>query len=185
MDNDRKQRFLALLEPVYPRLSRYALAMTRDRDDAKDLVSESILAALERFDSLRSEAGFAGFLFRIALRTHRHARYRERMKVPFDERALAQLEDGNASPERAGEMAIVLAALDSLPKRMKETVLLYDVADLSLEAIRAVQGGTLSGVKSRLRRGHETLRILLGTEMEFPKRMGKKMLDREEVYAIS
>lgn len=188
MDDAHKVRFLELLEPLYPRLARYALAITRDKDDAKDLVSESVLTALERFDSLRDEEKFAGFIFRIALRTHRTRRYRERMKVPFDNLQAELIQDGNHSPEYAAEKALALAALERLPKKMRETVLLFDVADLTLEAVREIQGGTLSGVKSRLRRGHEMLRSMLGTEYEAGDtvRKAKKILiEREEAYALS
>ncbi len=175
-----------MLEPVYPRLSRYALAITRNREEAKDLVSEAVLIALERFDTIRSEEGFAGFLFRIVLRTHRHRQYRERKRSPFNATKANAIEDPGIAPDRAAEIAVVMAALEQLPLKVKETVLLFDVADLPLEAVREIQGGTLSGVKSRLRRGHETLRRILGIETirlrgAEPKTM---MLECEERYAL-
>jgi RNA polymerase sigma-70 factor (ECF subfamily) len=166
MDTERKERFLELLEPVYPRLSRYALAMTRNREEAKDLVSEAVLVALERFDTIREAEGFAGFLFRIVSRTHKRWHYRERMRSPFSVRLSESISDSGSSPERSAEAALVLRALDQLPEKTKETILLFDVADLSLEEIRRIQGGSLSGVKSRLRRGHETTRRLLGVESD-------------------
>lgn len=44
---------------------------------------------------------------------------------------------------------------------MKETVILFEISGLSLEEIKKIQGGTISGVKSRLKRGRETLEILM------------------------
>jgi RNA polymerase sigma factor (sigma-70 family) len=188
MTAERKKQFLALLEPVYPRLSRYALAITRNREDAKDLVSEAVLIALERFETIRSEEGFAGFLFRIVLRLHRHGTYRERMRSPFDPAEANAIADSGISPERAAEVAIVMDALEQLPLKIKESVLLFDVADLSLEDVRKIQGGTLSGVKSRLRRGHEALRKLLGTKDEMVSLRAtpteKIILKSEEMYAL-
>ena len=169
MDNARKERFLALLEPVYPRLSRYALAMTHNREDAKDLVGEAVLIALERFDSIRSDDGFPGFLYRIVARTYRHWHRRERRNVAMEEVQLETIVDPRAMPDTAAEMAVVMAALDKLPAKMKETILLFDIGDLSLEEIRSIQGGTLSGVKSRLRRGRDMLKQLLGINPEEDK----------------
>ena len=166
MDTERKEKFLALLEPVYPRLSRYALAMTHNREDAKDLVGEAILVALERFDSIRSDDGFPGFLYRIIARTHKRWHRRERRSVGIEEVQLETIVDPRAMPDAAAEMAIVMAALDTLPAKMKETILLFDIGDLSLEEIRNIQGGTLSGVKTRLRRGREMLKSILGIDSE-------------------
>ncbi len=191
MTIERKERFLALLEPVYPRLSRYALAMTRNREEAKDLVSEAVLVALERFDTIRDEAGFAGFLFRIISRTHKRWHYRERMRSPFSEQNALTITDSGAQPDRSAEAAIVIAALDRLPAKTKETILLFDVADLSLEEIREIQGGSLSGVKSRLRRGHESVRRMLGIAPAPERDTTMKredfstiLLERAETYAV-
>lgn len=167
MDISRKVRFLELLEPVYPRLSRYALAMTRDREEARDLVSEAVLVTLERFDTIRDEAGFPGFLFRVVSRTYKRWHYRERLRSPFDTQKISTLEDTTPHPDHAAEVAIVLEALKGLPFRMRETILLYDIADLTLETVRDIQGGSLSGVKSRIRRGHAIVQRRLGVAEPF------------------
>ncbi len=190
MDIERKQRFLKLLEPVYPRLSRYALAMTRNREEAKDLVGEAVLVALERFESIRSEEGFAGFLFRIVSRTHKRWHYRERLRIPINAHAAESIEDAGAPSDRTAEVAIVMATLDRLPPKTKETLLLFDIADLSLEEVRRIQGGSLSGVKSRLTRGHDAVRAMLGivpAAIEQPPESANyttMFLERVETYAV-
>lgn len=190
VEEERKEQFLALLEPVYPRLTRYALAMTRDREEARDLVSEAVLVALEHFDSIRDDAGFPGFLYRVVSRTYKRWHYRERLKLPFDRLAAERMPDASPAPDRAAEIAVVLAALDRIPLRTRETVLLFDVADLSLEAIREIQGGSLSGVKSRLRRGHELLKKSLGTAKAEARHNFKSeapneiLMEATELYAL-
>ncbi len=166
MENAHKERFLALLEPVYPRLLRYALAMTHDLEQARDLVSEAVLVALERFDFNRDESGFPGFLYRIVARTYKRWHRRDQRFTIVESSTLESILDLNAMPDVAAEIAIVMTVVDRLPAKMKETILLFDIADLSLEEIRAIQGGTLSGVKSRLRRGREMLKKMLGIEPE-------------------
>ncbi len=105
---------------------------------------------------------FLHYLIKIASRLHKRGRYRERKRVPFDETLARKIEDTNPLPETAAEIRIVMDALDKLPEKMRETVVLFDISDLSLGEIRHIQGGTLSGVKSRLKRGREQLTRALG-----------------------
>jgi DNA-directed RNA polymerase specialized sigma24 family protein len=52
-DKERQEYFLKLFEPVRENLVRYARAMTRNPENAKDLVSETILAAYQNFHKLK------------------------------------------------------------------------------------------------------------------------------------
>jgi RNA polymerase sigma-70 factor (ECF subfamily) len=54
------------------------------------------------------------------------------------------------------------AALGRLPGTQREAIVLFELAGLSLEDVREVQGGSLSGVKSRIVRGRRRLAELLG-----------------------
>jgi RNA polymerase sigma-70 factor (ECF subfamily) len=149
--------FLDLLEPVYNRLSRYAMAITRDEMDAEDLVSATVLAALERFDVNDVHEQFLHYLIKIASRLHKRGRYRERNRATYDEATALLLRDNSPLPDTSAELRLVMDALNTLPEKMRETVVLFDVSDLSLEEIRKIQGGTLSGVKTRLKRGRERI----------------------------
>ncbi len=44
MHQQKQQRFLELLDREYERLERFALSMTRNREDAKELISETVAA---------------------------------------------------------------------------------------------------------------------------------------------
>jgi DNA-directed RNA polymerase specialized sigma24 family protein len=87
MTQAKHEAFLTLLGPVHNRLWRFALAMTRDYDDAEDLVSETILATYERFHTIRDSEAFTSFLFTVATRIHRHKEWRARSRC---ERASAR-----------------------------------------------------------------------------------------------
>jgi len=148
MTDARQREFLERLEPVYDRLSRYALAVTHDEMDGEDLVSATVLTAYEQFDKYSDEAPFLHFLVKIASRSHKRQRYRERNRVPYDETRATERHDTGPTPETAAEIRLVTEALQTLPGKMRETVVLFFVSDFSLEEIRQVQGGTLSGVKN-------------------------------------
>ena len=181
MRQEAKEEFLRLLEPVYPRLSRYALAVTRNIEEAKDLTSDAVLITLEQFGTMKDTEHFAGFLFKVASRLHKRRRYRNRIWSSYDRSIAESKADPAPQPDQAAEIAVVMAALDLLPPKVKETVVLFDVADLSLEEIRSIQGGTLSGVKSRLKRGRELVQQYLGMndksmEMNFQTMKQKKFV---------
>ncbi|MEO6938828.1 MAG: RNA polymerase sigma factor [Candidatus Kapaibacterium sp.] len=166
MNAERQQEFLELLEPVYQRLWRFSLATTRDHVNAQDLLSETLLEAYERFDSLRDPKAFTSFLFTIATRIERHKTRRARWFGNYDEAAAARMQSVTPSPELAAEIAVLLSALAKLGAKQRETITLFEISGFSLEEIREIQGGTLSGVKSRLRRAREALSRELGIEPE-------------------
>jgi RNA polymerase sigma-70 factor, ECF subfamily len=178
MTDARQREFLELLEPVYDRLSRYALAVMRDEMDAEDLVNETVLQAFQRFDAAHEPDKFLHYLITIASRLYKRSRFRERMRVIYDEDHALRLPDSNPSPERAAEIRIVMDAMNTLPEKMRETLVLFDVSDLSLEEIRRVQGGTLSGVKSRLKRGRKQLAKALGVAL--PEEKSRPMEKKQE-----
>ncbi len=161
--------FLAMLEPVYDRLSRYAMSVTGDEQDGEDLVSETVLIAFEKFEKVERAENVLSFLVTIASRLHKRKRYRERNRRPFDRHHAEQQPETVGGPDHAAEIRLVHDALDLLPAKTRETVILFGVSDFSLEEIREIQGGTLSGVKSRLKRGREQLATLLGEKVSSQK----------------
>jgi len=184
MTDARQREFLNMLEPVYDRLSRYALAVTRDEMDGEDLVSATVLAAYESFDKFADEGRFLHYLIKIASRLHKRQRYRERKRVVFSESFATELPDTNSSPETAAEIRLVMDAMNLLPEKMRETVVLFDVSDFSLEEIRRIQGGTLSAVKTRLKRGRERLAKVLGVSAQEVKSKSRTVKPGQDISFI-
>jgi len=166
MTTQKQQEFLALLEPVYQRLWRFALATTRDHVNAQDLLSETVLAAYERFDTVRDTQAFTSFLFTVATRIQRHKERRTRWFGAYDESLVERMHSVTPSPEVAAEIAVLLDALSRLGSKQRETLTLFEISGFTLEEIREIQGGTLSGVKSRLRRARAALAHELGVRTD-------------------
>jgi RNA polymerase sigma-70 factor (ECF subfamily) len=153
--------FLELLEPVHDRLYRYALAVMGDAEDAKDLVSDTILAAYEQFDRLREPSRFFHLLLTIASRKSKRRIFRARRFSRLDDHLIETLESSHLTVEQAADIAILLDLLQRLPTKLRETFVLFEVSDLSLVEIQAIQGGSLSGVKSRLARARLKVKALV------------------------
>lgn len=158
----RRERFMALLMPVYKRLEDFALAMTRNRDEARDLVAETLLRAYEHFGKLRDEKAFLGYLFSIAAREHRSRRRRESRFDTIGEDAAETLRSAGAPPDAAADVDLLYQALERLPYGQREAVVLFEISGFSIREIQQIQGGSVAAVKVRLFRARRRLAVLLG-----------------------
>ncbi len=164
---------MELLEPARAKLSRYCRAMARDRDEALDLAAEAILAAYEGFEKLRKLESFPSWLISIAGRIKKRRNWRRRLFTEFDDALSETVPDGQSLPDEACDVGYLYKAMEKLPEAQREAVALFDLSGFSLEEIREIQGGTLSGVKSRLKRGREKLAEILKADNPFEERKKK------------
>jgi RNA polymerase sigma-70 factor (ECF subfamily) len=160
-------RFECLLNPIWNQLVRYCHAVAGERDAARDLMSETLLVAFQSFEQLRNDDAFKSYLFRIAQRLNHQMRKHAARHTPLTDELAGYLEqhhlkdDGKAA-ERALETRELYEALKSLPDKQREAVVLFEISGLSLKEVQNVQGGSLSGVKTRIARGREALAKKLG-----------------------
>ncbi len=167
--SEGNERFLALVVEVHPGLGRYARALMRDREEARDLVSETITIAFEHFGSLRDDRAFKSYVYTTATRLAHRKQKRERKFEPFDPLLADTLHASGAAPDAGIDIELLYKALEQLPEAMREAVVLFEISGLSLLEIKEIQGGSLSGVKSRIARGREKLADLLGARNDEPK----------------
>lgn len=158
----RRERFMALLMPVYKRLEDFSLAMTRNRDEARDLVAETLLRAYENFGRLKDERAFLGYLFSIAAREHRGRRRRQSRFDPIGEDAAETLRSAGTAPDAGADVGLLYKALERLPYSQREAVALFEISGFSIREIQQIQGGTVAAVKVRLFRARRRLAVLLG-----------------------
>jgi RNA polymerase sigma-70 factor (ECF subfamily) len=179
MTESHKEKFLSLLEPIHTRLWRFCLSITKTEIEAEDLLSDTVLAAFERFESLRDPQAFVSFLFTIATRIHRHDQLRQRKFDVYDQEYAESIPSSYDSPELAADIRIIRDALALLPEKHRETIVLFEITGFSLQEIRGIQGGTLSGVKSRLRRARKELSKILGVHLKPDARSQETTLFRK------
>ena len=183
--NKRQERFLALLEPRLEDLSRFCLAMTHEVEGGRDLMSDVILAAWERFDSLRDEEAFLSFLFTIARRTYHRRHRRERFFGEYDEQAALNIAVNGTPVWIGADVRALYDALAKLPEVQREAIVLFELTGLSLKEVAEVQKASLSAVKSRVSRGRERLAELLGIEPEVKSgqvSLGRNIVTNTDIY---
>jgi RNA polymerase sigma-70 factor (ECF subfamily) len=174
--------FASLLDRYHGPLFRLAMGYLRDRDAAEDAVQETWLQVLAGLDRFEGRSSLKTWVFGILLNVARSRRRRESRLLPFtsllrrDEPGSGPIVDAdrfNANgrwtslpdnweglPESRLLSREVLgrvgAAIDELPPKLREVIVLHDVAGLPSAAVAGLLG--ISGVNQRVRlhraRGH-------------------------------
>lgn len=166
---EHHEKFLQLFLPLRHRLHRFACALTQSREEGLDLTGDTILAALENYNPDLPEESFRSYLFTIAVRIHRRGRKRRERIRRLDDLEAENERSRLSPPDLDTDIRALREALARLPLRQQEAVVLFELSDMSLQEIRKIQGGSLSGVKSRIVRGRKRLAELLGVEPDLPQ----------------
>ena len=159
-------------EQMLPHLdAAYNLArhLARNDHDAEDITQEAYLRALRYFDAFRGENARAWLLAIV-----RHTAYTRRRRdqvasitTEFNEELHSEAR-ADQGPERdlarADAAATVRAALDRLPPKFREVLVLRELEELSYEEISRVVRAPLGTVMSRLSRARERLQQALSAE---------------------
>lgn len=181
-------KFIELLGPIYNDAARYcrALCSKRSPDDAEDILQQSILQALEKFYSLNDESKFRSWFFTIITRV-----FYTSVKRNFWKRFLPL--DGNERvkeiPEIFNRMELLEVktnlnnALMRLSTKERAAILLFEVANFSVEEVRAIQNErSVSAIKSRLSRARQKLRkYILNSDIKPIKSSNSQIKEFEDI----
>ena len=154
-----------LLLPWVPRLRRYARALAGNRDDADDLVQDTLERAWARSALWRGVADMRGWLFSIMHNLHVDGVRRPRVATQTIDDDTPEVAMAPTQGERLAVLALQ-AALDQLPVEQKEIVLLVALEDMAYAEIATTLGIPIGTVMSRLSRGRERLRALMDGRAE-------------------
>jgi len=153
---------LAQVEPEIPRLRRYARYLTRDADQADDLVQEALTRAIAKFDTWQPGTNLRAWLF-VILRNAHISEVRRRNRAPIDD-AVAEDHPGLAvSGGHESRLALVELheAFERLSQEHREVVHLVAVEGLKYEEAAEILEVPVGTVRSRLSRARTALRLRL------------------------
>lgn len=147
-------------------LLRYAIVVTGNEEDAKDLVQETCYKALENIHLLNENSNVRAWLFTIMRNIWINQKKRNKISpIQFDEAIENVSDEWNINAEElliSNEMRqALLKALNSLPEVYKEILVLRYFEDLSYNEISEILGCPLGTVMSRLNRAREKLKEIL------------------------
>lgn len=160
-EKTQTEKFLELLEPVLERLERFSLYLTRNRDEARDLVGETILDAWNGFGGLRNNEAFLSYLFTIASRKFHSGRRKSGRFVSTDPVSMDELLGESVDPADLADINALYDALGRLGPEEKEAIILFHIMGFTQKEIAAIQNCSPNNVKQRIHRGLIKLREIL------------------------
>jgi RNA polymerase sigma-70 factor, ECF subfamily len=171
-----------LLDRHQRRVYRFGLKMCRDPEDAKDVLQDTLLAAVRTMKDFRGAASVSTWLYTIArsfcLKKRRRSKFAPEQEESIEARQpgeeARQIADPARGPddELAGRQieAALEQAIGGLDPMYREVLVLRDVEGLTAPEVAEVMGLTVEAVKSRLHRARlavrEAVAPLLGMPLE-------------------
>jgi len=159
------ERFEAVVLPHLDAAYTLARYLTRDADDAQDIVQEASLRAFRYFAGFRGTEPGEGRAWLLAIVRNTARTWRERNRhhaqaTAFDEELHSErvAEDHpEAAVVRKSEGDALREAIDRLPTEFREVIVLRELEGLSYKEISDVAGIPVGTVMSRLSRARRRL----------------------------
>lgn len=148
-----------------PRLRRYARALVGNRDDADDLVQDTLERALAKSALWRGVADMRAWLFGVMHNLHVDGVRRPKLHTVVLDDDTPEVPVAAAQGERLAVLDLQ-AALERLPVEQREIILLVALEDMSYAEVAATLGIPIGSVMSRLSRGRARLRSLMDGQPE-------------------
>ena len=177
VDAELSARFEREVVPLRDLLYRHAFRMSHNHADAEDLVQETVMRAYAHFDSFRSGTKLNAWLLRILTNTYING-YRQKRRQPVqcstehltdqcltDAYARSAASALRSAEDHALDLLAdndIKAAMQALPAQFREVVYYADVEGFRYKEIAALTNAPRGTVMSRLHRGRQQLRTMLG-----------------------
>jgi RNA polymerase sigma-70 factor, ECF subfamily len=185
------------IEAEIPRLRRYARALARDVATADDLVQDCLARALGKLHLWQEGTDLRAWLFTIL-----HNQYVNQVRRAVREGAAVGLSETEPMLTRAPqqgkrlELRDLERAVAKLPEEQRSVILLVGLEGMRYEEVAEVLGVPVGTVRSRLSRGREALRRLMGivpdrqaeiimAEPAALRRTGRRFPDRAPISALT
>ncbi len=169
--NPDSQYFIMALSTEIPGLYRYAHSITGSKEEAEDLVGDTIVRAIERAEQYRNEASLKtwlhSILYHLAIDRARHNAHEISVKdVEILWRDDSYSVNAEAVAERAESADELREALIHLPHHYRNAVVLHDGEGFSANEVAAILDISLPAAKQRIRRGRMMLVSALARQEE-------------------
>lgn len=155
------------IEEEIPRLRRYARALTREVTAADDLVQDCLTRALSKVHLWQKGTDLRAWLFTIL-----HNQYVNNVRRAVREGSAVGLSDSEPSlttlPNQAKRLELrdLQRAIAKLPEEQRAVILLVGLEGMRYEEVARVLDVPVGTIRSRLSRGREMLRQLMGIAAE-------------------
>jgi RNA polymerase sigma factor (sigma-70 family) len=159
--------FEALFDATWARALRMVSRMGLNREDAEDVVLETLAIVYDRWGRVRDLPYRESWMLKVAAnRALRQLRRAKRRGGTSDD-------DGRAPEEEIATRITVRSAIAGLPRRQREVIALRYLADMPEDEVAQVLGLNPGTVKQHASRGRAALRVALADEKTWSERYAR------------
>jgi RNA polymerase sigma-70 factor (ECF subfamily) len=153
-----------LIRKYQDRTYVYAYRLTRNQDDACDVVADAFLRVNNAIKNFKGNSAFSTWLYRIVTNCYLDRRKRDNVQHEQEE-ITREIEDPGDTPDESAERnqreVMLQKALNKLPEFQKAMIIMFHAEQQTYEEIAEALDLPLGTVKSRLNRARISLRELL------------------------
>lgn len=166
--------FELLLEGHLGQVRRFARAFAASDSDADDLAQEGLLKVYKSLRLFRYQSAFTTWLYAVirnafldvAKSRAGRDRQREDSLEPAHHQGSSGAPGADERLEAEQEKQRLWNALRQVPPEFRSALVLFEIEGCSYDEVAAIEGVAVGTVKSRLSRGRQHLRRLLGEPEE-------------------
>jgi RNA polymerase sigma-70 factor, ECF subfamily len=187
-----KEAFYALVRPYERAVYTAAMSILNNAADAEEVAQEAVLKAFTHLARFRGESKFSTWLIQITINEARLRRRKDRRHLYESTDEPQTDESGDYFPkdyadwreipsetlQRRELREALKRALDGLPAKYREVLILRDVQHLSIEETAQALGLTAGNVKTRLLRARLQMRDALAPGIDGSWTGGKTEWER-------
>ena len=160
--------FGRMVEEHIPRLRRYARALTRDVSRADDLVQDCLARAVAKQKLFQPGTDLRAWLFTLL-----HNQYVNEVRRSSNQGAQIGLDEAPACPIESNtmpslELRDLRRAMAKVPAEQRQVILLVGLEGMAYEEVARILNVPVGTVRSRLSRGRDLLRFLMGIKEKPP-----------------
>ena len=163
-------RWADFFDDHHPRLTAYALALTGNLHDARDLIQDVMVRLVEQRTTARDEVPFVMRCLRNLAIDRRRVRQARPAHLGVHDLAVcddaAFIDTGRGDSHRRESAERVKQALETLSADRREVIVLKIYANLTFREIAAILGRPIGTVTSTYARGLDELRTIHSRELK-------------------
>ena len=156
-----KEAFSQLIKDIRIDLYKISKGFFKNEEDIKDAVSETILTAYQKINTLENEKLFKTWIIRILINKCNDI-LRKNSKIIFLNNEIDEI----TYDKDPNEYLDLYEAINTLNDDIKIIVILYYFNDLSISEISKITNIKEGTIKSRLSRGRDKLYLILNANKE-------------------
>ncbi|MBI1755948.1 MAG: sigma-70 family RNA polymerase sigma factor [Fimbriimonas ginsengisoli] len=171
-----------LVEKHETRAYQYAFRLTRNPDEAADIVADAFVRVVNALPNFKGQSAFSTWLYRILTNCFLDQRKKDRTRGVVSLESVMQTDEGELErqvEDPAGDVfeqtarlergRLVEIAVSRLPEYQRAMIVMYHADRLAYDEIAAALDLPIGTVKSRLNRARLSLRELLARDEELFK----------------